>query len=280
MDKTGLADCGSYGLPEPVIFLSHSKFMQGRFISHLAWACLALSTASTSLPQSKPANDPPVTIGAQETLVYNIQWRLIDAGDARLIQEPKRSKLHVESSGLVSKLYKLDDNYDLEMQGDFCATSTILDALERSRHRETKVIYDYSKGKTNYVEKDLLKNSVMKTAEVEIPPCTHDIIGALYKLRTLKLEPGQSTQIEVSDGKKAASARIEAQQNEQIKTPAGTFNTIRYEAFVFSGVLYARKAQLLIWISDDPRRLPVQIRVRLSFPIGTINLELQKEEHS
>jgi hypothetical protein len=253
--------------------------MPGRFISHLACACLVLSTVPTSLPQSKPVNEAPGSFPSAETLVYSIEWRLIDAGEARLIQEPKRSKLHLESSGLVSKLYKLDDNYDLEMQGDFCATSTALDDMERSRHRETKVTYDYSKGKASYVERDLLKNTVTKTAEVEIPACTHDIIGALYKLRTLKLEPGQSTQVDVSDGKKSVSARIEAQQNEQIKTTAGTFNTTRYEAYVFGGVLYARKAQLLIWISDDARRLPVQIRVRLSFPIGTITLALEKEEH-
>jgi uncharacterized protein DUF3108 len=245
--------------------------MPGRLIPNLACACLALSTTPSSLPQSFPS---------QETLVYNIQWRLIDAGEARLTQEPKRSKLHLESSGLVSKLYKLDDNYDLEMEGDFCAVSTALDAMERTRHRETRVTYDYSKGKASYVERDLIKNSVTKTAEVDIPPCTRDIIGALYKLRTLKLEPGQSTQLALSDGKKSVSARIEAQQKEEVKTQAGTFNTTRYEALVFGGVLYTRKAQLLIWISDDPRRLPVQIRIRLSFPIGTINLELQKEEHS
>lgn len=253
--------------------------MPGRFISHLACACLALSMVPTSLPQSKSANEAGGSFPSPETLVYSIEWRLIDAGEARLIQEPKRSKLHLESSGLVSKLYKLNDNYDLEMQGDFCATSTTLEAMERSRHRETKVAYDYSKGKASYVERDLIKNTVTKTAEVEIPPCTHDIIGALYKLRTLKLEPGQSNQVEVSDGKKSVSARIEAQQNEQIKTNAGTFNTTRYEAYVFGGVLYARKAQLLIWISDDARRLPVQIRVRLSFPVGTITLALEKEEH-
>ncbi len=254
--------------------------MPGRFISHLSCACLALSTVSSSLPQSKPVNGAPGTFPSQETLVYSVEWRLIDAGEARLTQDPKRSKLHLESTGLVSKLYKLDDSYDLEMEGDFCAVSTTLDAMERSRHHETKVIYDYAKGKANYVDRDLIKNSVMKTAETEIPACTQDIIGALYKLRTLRLEPGESTTMAVSDGKKSASARIEAQQNEQIKTNAGTFNTVRYEAFVFGGVLYARKAQLLIWVSDDARRLPVQIRIRMSFPIGTITLELEKEEHS
>lgn len=260
--------------------------MPGRFIPHLACACLALSTIRSSLPQSKPAADPAV-FPSQETLSYDVQWRLIDAGEARLSLESKRSageaewasKLHLESAGLVSKLYKLDDNYDLEMESDFCAVSTALNAMERSRHHETKVNYDYAHGKATYVERDLVKNTVLKTAEVEIPPCTRDIIGALHKLRTLRLEPGQSTQMALSDGKKFGSARIEAQQKEQIKTMAGTFNTTRYEAYVFGGVLYQRKAQLLIWISDDARRLPVQIRVRMSFPIGTISLEIQKEEH-
>ena len=213
---------------------------------------------------------------------------MIYAGTARLSLEPKKSgdkmawqsKLHLETAGLVSKLYKLDDNYDLEMEDQFCAISTALEAMERSRHRETKVTYDRAAGKATYVERDLIKNAVIKTAEVEIPPCTSDIIGALYKIRTLKLEPGQSTQLALSDGKKSVSARIEAQQKEQLKVKAGTFNTVRLEAFVFGGVLYARKAQLLIWVSDDARHLPVQIRVRMSFPIGSITLELEKEEHS
>ncbi len=223
-----------------------------------------------------------------ETLFYGIEWRLIYAGTGRLSLEPKKSgdktawqsKLHLETAGLVSKLYKLDDSYDLEMEDQFCAVSTTLDAMERTRHRETKVTYERALGKAMYVERDLLKNIVIKTAETEIAPCTGDIIGALYKLRTLKLEPGQSTQVALSDGKKFVSARIEAQQKEQLKVKAGSFNTVRYEAFVFGGVLYTRKAQLLIWLSDDPRRLPVQVRIRMSFPIGSITLELEKEEHS
>ena len=262
--------------------------MPGRLIPHLACACLALSTSPPSLPQSKPGLDPSLTPSSKETLTYSIEWRLIDAGNARLTIEPKEvagktgleSKLHLETIGLVSKLYKLDDNYDLVMERDYCAVSTALDAKERSHHRETSVAYDYAHGQASYIERDLLKSATIKTAEVDIPPCTSDIIGALFKLRTLKLEPGQAMQLALSDGKKSVSARIEAQQKEQIKTNAGTFNTVRLEAFVFGGVLYARKAQLLIWVADDARRLPVQIRIRLSFPIGTITLQLDKEERS
>jgi len=190
------------------------------------------------------------------------------------------AKVHLESAGLVSKLYRLDDNYDVEMRDQFCADSTDFDAAERNRHHDTKVDYDRAHGKANYIERDLLKNSVIKTAQTDIPACVSDIVGAFYKLRGIRLEPGQSTQLALSDGKKTASARVEAQAREEVRIKAGNYNTIRYEASIFNGVLYARKAQLLIWLTDDARRLPVQIRARMSFPIGSITLELEKEEHS
>jgi hypothetical protein len=63
-----------------------------------------------------------------------------------------------------------------------------------------------------------------------------------------------------------------------VKTPEGTFKTIRYEVYLFNGVLYKRAAHVNLWVSDDRRKLPVQIRVRMTFTIGTINLQLEKHE--
>jgi hypothetical protein len=37
--------------------------------------------------------------------------------------------------------------------------------------------------------------------------------------------------------------------------------------------------RVFVWLTDDDRRLPVQIRVRMNFPLGTVTLELEKEEH-
>jgi hypothetical protein len=128
------------------------------------------------------------------------------------------------------------------------------------------------------VERDRVKNAVLESKETPIPPCVRDIVGGLYFLRTLNLEPGKSINEAVSDGKKSAVAKVEAQQREEIKTPAGTFKTVRYEIYLFNGVLYKRPAHLNVWVSDDPRKLPVQIRVRMSITVGTINLALEKIE--
>jgi hypothetical protein len=123
-----------------------------------------------------------------------------------------------------------------------------------------------------------VKNTTLVSQEIDIPNCTHDVVGGLYYLRTLTMEPGQSVQVPVSDGKKSVMARVEAQQREDVKTPEGTFKTIRYELFLFNNVLYRRSAHLYVWLTDDRRKLPVQIRVRMTVTIGTITLTLEKHE--
>ena len=257
-------------------------------LAKIAGACVALSALSPSLPQSRVDGSPNPVFPAKESLSYTVEWRLIYAGNAVLKTNPTGSadgapwqiKLHLESAGLVSKLYRLDDYYNVEMDNHFCVASTNLDAQERSRHRQTIVQFDRSRGKASYTERDLLKNAVIKTSEIEIPPCVSDIIAALYKLRTLPLEPGHAQQIAISDGKKIVSARVEPQARETLKLKSGTYETIRCEANIFNGVLYNRKGEFLVWLTDDARHLPVQIRARMSFPIGSITLELDKEEHS
>ena len=78
--------------------------------------------------------------------------------------------------------------------------------------------------------------------------------------RNLYLEPGQSLQAPVSDGKKAVVAKIEAQQREEIKVPDGTYKTIRYEIFLFDNVLYRRSGHLYAW----PRTTPEDCRCRFA----------------
>jgi hypothetical protein len=231
----------------------------------------------------------PAALPAREVLDYTVEWRLVTAGKARLVwsatPHPANSAnpgwqadLHLESTGLVSKLFKVDNDYISNLESDLCSSGSYLKAEEGTRHKETSITFDREKRKAEYLEKDLVKKAVVNAHEIDIPACVHDVLGGLYSVRTLNLQPGQSTQVAVSDGKKSVMARVEAQQREDIKTPAGAFKTIRYEAFLFNDVLYRRYGHVYFWLTDDARKLPVQIRVRLQFTIGTITLQLEKED--
>ena len=214
---------------------------------------------------------------SRETFRYNVEWRLITAGKAQVDftgGSAPEVELHVESVGLVSKLFKVEDDYTGILNQNLCAQSVHLTTHEGSRQRETRITFDGAARRATYLERDLVRNTTLLAKEIEIPPCVHDVVGGLFFLRTLNLEPGQSTQVPVSDGKKSVSARVEAQQREDIKTPEGAFHTIRYEIYLFNGVLFQRSAHLSVWLSDDRRRIPVQLRVRMPVTIGTITLQL------
>ncbi len=235
--------------------------------------CLPAAAQNTALPLSK------------ETLSYTIEWRLITAGKATLqwnpLPDPKSGyqvNLHMESTGLVSKLYRVEDDYSAMLNQALCAESSLLKSHEGSRQRETRITFDAEEKKAFYRETDRVKNSVLLSKETDIPACTHDVTGGLYVLRNAPPELSQSKEIAISDGKKSVMAKVEAQGREDVKTPAGAFKTIRYEVFLFNNVLYKRPARLFVWLTDDRRRLPVQIRVRMQFTIGTITLLLEKVE--
>jgi Protein of unknown function (DUF3108) len=238
----------------------------------LVCATLALSQ-NTGLP-------------ARETLYYSIDWRLFTAGKAKVelttTPQPRpgyQVNLHLESAGIVSKLFKVEDDYSAVMSSSYCAQSSQMTTHEGSRLRDTRITFDEEAKKASYLERDRAKNNaIVLSQETDIPPCVHDVVGGFFFIRTLNLEPGQSTQIPVSDGKKSVMVKVEAQAREEVKTPAGTFKTIRYEVYLFDGVLYKRSAHVNLWMSDDRRKLPVQIRVRMTFTIGTINLQLEKHE--
>jgi hypothetical protein len=227
----------------------------------------------------------PQSLPARETLYYTVEWRLITAGKAKLewTSEPRpgtgpQVNLHLESVGLVSKFFKVEDDYSTNLNSALCGQSLQMTTLEGSRQRETKVTFDSASRKASYLERDRVKNAVLAAHDIDIPPCVHDVGGGFYFLRTLNLDPGQSTEVPASDGKKSVMAKVEAQQREDVKTSEGTFKTIRYEVYLFNDVLYRRSAHLYVWLTDDRRKLPVRVQVRMQFAIGTITLLLEKEE--
>jgi hypothetical protein len=238
-----------------------------------------LVCATLACSQSSPL--PP-----REVFHYGIDWRLFTAGKARVEVNPTSGprpgyqiNLHLESVGIVSKLFKVEDDYSANLNSAYCAQSLQMTTHEGNRLRDTKITFDTEARKASYLERDRAgNNAIVHSGEIEIPACVHDVIGGLFFVRTLNLEPGQSTQIPVSDGKKSVMVKVEAQAREDVKTPEGTFKTIRYEAYLFDNVLYKRSAHVNVWVSDDRRKLPVQIRVRMTFTIGTITLQLEKHE--
>ena len=241
---------------------------------------LGLCVVGLALAQQQPPKGSRFPY--PEKLSYRVEWRLVTAGTAtvhlsRLPPDHWQIELDLESAGMVDRLYRVLDRYKVISNDRFCPSTSVLDAQEGKRHRLTRLTFENSRRKLEYDERDLIKNTTSKRV-LDIPPCTHDVAGALSALRLMNIEPGQSATLPITDGKKIAWARVDAMSREDVTIDDKTHHTIRYEAFLFDNVLYKRKGRLFIWLTDDTDRIPVQLRFQLGFPIGTISLELQKQQ--
>jgi hypothetical protein len=226
-------------------------------------------------PRIQSAPNPAL---APHKLTYGVEWRLVRAGMVTVEARPVSVHTKIESAGLVSKLFKIEDTYAVQFEDAFCATASTMESMEGKRHRRTLVTYDRVRNHASYSEHDLVADRPVRSGDVATSHCVHDVMGALLTLRGFSAEPGQAIELPVSDGARFAQVKIEAQEREDVKTAAGSFKTVRYEAHLMNGVVYSRKGRVFIWVTDDTRRLPVQIRVRANFPVGTVTLGLEKEE--
>ena len=113
------------------------------------------------------------------------------------------TSLNLESAGLVSRLYRVSDKYRVTSNDRFCPSHSVLDAQEGKRHTLSRLTFDNTRHKVDYDERDLLKNSSLKR-QLDIAPCTYDIVGALESLREMNLRPDKWATLPVTNGKKMA----------------------------------------------------------------------------
>jgi hypothetical protein len=257
--------------------------------ARVLWLALAWLVARTAVPGPcqpepvGPAAAPVQGVPSHEELFYRAEWRLVHAGNVRLVWSARpqeggwSAQMKLQSAGIVSRLYRVDNEYSVLLDAGLCAVESALRAHEGRKRRQIRVRFDGTSRKASYLERDLARDTVVATHEIDIPECVHDVIGGLYRLRAMRVEPGQVVYLPISDGKKSVSARVEAQARETLRIEDRTYQTIRYEAFLFNNVLYRRSGRLFVWLTDDDARLPVRVRVRLPFYIGTVTLDLQPE---
>ena len=267
-----------------------NSFTQARLLVALLLSAQSALSQAPAPPAQAPASAPMVAapFASGETLTYQISWRLFGAGEARMHIESRgadaasslwQATLNVTSGGFVSLLYKVDDTVLSTFRDGktsrMCSVSALKTLNEGRRHRETRIDFHGDRSTASIRETDLSKGQVLRQAQEPMPPCSYDILSALYYVRSLPLEVGRKFELPVNDGGKTLSVTIEVQAKEEVKTGAGVFRAIRVEPKVFSGSLFKRSGRMQIWFSDDPQRLLVQLKAKLFF--GTVSAVLQQK---
>jgi len=249
----------------------------------VAYVCLfILLVASSGSGRAQTGHSDSAKFPYPEKATYRIEWRVMTAGSAtfQLSHGDKQNwklQLDLASAGVVDRLYQISDTYKLTTNDRFCGVDSVLDGHEGKRRFSTRMDFDTTRHKVFLAEIDLVKNTTVK-AETDVAPCTYEVMGALSALRALKPEPGNAISLSLTNGRKLVAAKVEAQARETLHLNGKSYSTVKYEALVFNNVVYRRKGRLFMWITDDADRIPVQFRMQMGFPVGTVTPELEKHE--
>jgi len=95
----------------------------------------------------------------------------------------------------------------------------------------------------------------------------------LYFLRTLPLTVGQTYSFDRYFRPDRNPVRITVVRKERITVPAGTFDAIVLRPTIKTKGIFSEDGHAEIWLSDDDRRIMLQLKSKLSF--GSLNLYLK-----
>lgn len=235
--------------------------------------------AKPSAPVVIPTLQPPSAgyeFPAHETLTFAVDWRVFTGGMAVFHLDRVGNQLRINATGdtigAVNMLFPVVDRFQSSMDTSTGCSGGFSKQTQEGRRKMTDdLTFDYRSGKQMLLEKNLVKNT-QKTLTANVPACVTDSLSAIFYAASQKLTPGQDFGFPLADSMRTVTVLMKPEAREEIKTPAGTFQTVKVQATAAEGVVKNR-GQIWIWYTDDPRHIPVQMQARLFW--GTITFHLQ-----
>ena len=192
-----------------------------------------------------------------------MDWRLVSAGTTTLRLDTINGERHIvasaDSTGAVALLYHIHDRLETFYNPQTnCSLALIKHTEEGFRRVDTNVRYDYQRKKAVLNEHNLRARN-QKREESDIPSCVANTLSAAYYVASQPLQTGAKFSFPSSDGGKTTDIEVTVEGREKVKTPAGTYDTVRLSAEALNGPQQG-KGKIWMWYSDDDRRIPVQMR--------------------
>ncbi len=241
-----------------------------------------LGPRAAPVPVVIPTLQPPLpeyVFPAKQTLTYTVDWRVFTAATAVFHLEQvggvQKITAAADTVGAITMLFPVVDTFQASFDTKTgCSEGFSKQLLEGRRRVTGDLSFNYQQGKQTLVEKNLVKGT-SKTQTASIPACVTDSLSAIFYAASQPMVVGQAIRFPLADSMRTVTVAMKVEAKEEVKTPAGTFQTIRVQPTADEGIVKNR-GNIWIWYTDDARHMPVQIRARLFF--GTITAHLLSYE--
>jgi hypothetical protein len=225
------------------------------------------------------APDPSYAFPTRQTLTFSVDWRVFTAGAAVFHIERQGAEERItataDSVGNLNMIFPVVDKFEAGFDTRTgCSSGFSKQISEGHRKVTSDLTFNYNTGKQYETSRNLVKGTSTQLS-ANVPACVTDSLSAIFYAASRPLIVGQTVKFPLADSMRTVTVVMKVEGKEEIKTPAGTFQTIRVQPTADEGIVKNR-GNIWIWYTDDARHLPVQIRARLFW--GTITFHLQSVE--
>ncbi len=234
----------------------------------IAFVLAAPQLAAQDTARAAGAASVPWSVG--ERLRYDVKFGFIKAGSGEMLmvgveqmrgRPAWRGRFSVHG-GLLAM--RVDDV--LETWMDVTTLSSLRFQQDFSEiGRERQKTFDIFPEKATYLQ-------LGKTEKASVAEPLDD--GSfLYFIRTVPLVVGKSYEFNRYFIPDRNPVRIRVLRRETVNVPAGTFDCIVIQPIIKTKGIFSENGEAEIWLTDDSRRIMVQMKSKLAF--GSLNLYLR-----
>lgn len=220
-----------------------------------------------------------------ERLKFKVRYGFIKAGTAEMkvisIEEFNDKKIyHIQTTARSSSgydwIYKVRDEINVFIDYERLFPLRFEKKLREGGYKaDLYVDYNHedSLAQVEFIryEKNM-KIRKRKKSTINIPPYANDILSAFYLIRNQDLVVGKSLYLTANEKEKVYNLEIRVYKKEILDVDAGKFHCIKIEPLLKGEGIFKRKGRLIIWLSDDQYKIPVQMTSEIL--VGSITTEL------
>jgi hypothetical protein len=210
-----------------------------------------------------------------EKLEYKVGYKFITAGNGSIEIMPKPIvrqnrnsydvRFQVSSLKSLEWLYRINNQYRSVIDVDGIFTWEF-----QQRNREGNYRRDF-----RAVFDQVNNFATVKEKVYPVPEYTQDIISAFFYVRTMDLASmpnGTKFSLNNFVDDSTYTLGVQIHRRETVTVDAGTFDCIVIEPLVVEGGLFKSEGSILIWLTNDERKIPVKVATRIL--IGFVSAEL------
>lgn len=209
-----------------------------------------------------------------EEMKFNIYWMGIYAGSASLSvrgeSESIRIFSQVNSAPFISNFYYVNDRAESIIENGKPKYFRLVQ-IEGKYRGDKEIRFDYDSGEIIFINHVKNKMSVHRG----INKVYMDVLSGFFYFRTLQLDKNKPVFIDIFDSDKFATVEIKILKEESIENSDGKeIKALLIKPELTTEGLFKRKGEILIWISNDERKIPLKIETKVS--VGKITAELKE----